>query len=133
MGTAQRQQSPNSMTWNDSGNWQNLINQMRSNFVQNTKIQASHINLLNQLCTDMQGHYHNYTDQYQTATFGNNGDRTTYTESKNTNSPTLSYSTGSNVSAFPIGGKATQAYHQNLVNLVNQLNSHLHNINDRTA
>ncbi len=78
----------------------------------------------------MIGHYHTYTDRYQEATFGNNGDRNLYEESKSTAAP--SGVTGS-IGSIGAGDVVLASKHNELSTNSRVLQGHLHSIDDRTS
>lgn len=106
------------------------ITSLRASIQSGGLIYANDMNRIANLINNMNGHYHNYTDMYQTATYGNNGDRGTYTEGKNTNSIDAANYVGNGTAA---GTDVSAARHNELRDAVNQLRVHYHGIDDRTA
>lgn len=130
MGAAQRQIGHNWQEWAGSGTFYSDLANLRASIQAGNTVYASDINKIATLINNMNGHYHNYTDLYQTATFGNTGDRNTYTEGKNTNGiddiRTVGTSTATNT-------EITAARHNELRDAINVLRVHYHGINDRTG
>lgn len=110
------------------------INSLRSSMSAGSLVRASDINSLIGLYNTMMGHYHTYTDLYQTGDvdlggFGNNGDRATYTESKNTGGPS---SVSSNMGEVTAGTNIGVAKYNEMAGNSRALASHSHGISDRT-
>jgi hypothetical protein len=126
---AQRSQTPDSISYN--GNTTTISN-LRTAFTAGNVVTAADINSLIGMINAWDDHTHTYTDLYQTATFGNNGDRGTYSENK-----TTSYHDQENVysdiSEVASGDIITAEKHQEMHNSVGMLIQHRHNINDRTS
>jgi hypothetical protein len=91
---------------------------------------ANDLNRVATLINNMNGHYHTYDDAYQLATYGNTGDRTNYTESKNTATPDSITSAPTNTAA---NTTITAARHNELKDAINNIRQHYHEINDRTS
>lgn len=124
---AQREIVANSQTGTVDGT---TINNLRASMVAGAIVTASDVQTLINMYNTMIGHYHTYTDRYQEATFGNNGDRNLYEESKNTGAPiSVSGSIGSINSSTTI----TAAKHNEIAYNSRVLQSHYHQIDDRTA
>lgn len=68
---------------------QNTINYLKGVMVAGAIINASDINSLISLWNSFNSHYHQTSDAYQLATFGNNGDRNNYYQTTNTDGPNL--------------------------------------------
>ena len=124
---AQTQRNQDSISYNGD---QTLINRVRSNIQTGSVIDAEDINDIIDLMNAWDNHTHTYTDMYQTATFGNTGDRNTYTENKTT---AQHDEASSNVGAISRGNTITASKHNEMKNVVNKLRVHFHNINDRTS
>jgi hypothetical protein len=124
---AQRSQTPDSISYN--GNTTTISN-LRTAIASGKTVTASAINELISMIGSWDNHTHTYTDRYQQATFGNNGDRTTYEENKTSAQHDQA---GTNPSAVAAGDLITAAKHNQMKDVVNKLRSHKHSINDRTA
>lgn len=127
---AQRSISANSQSTTVSSS---TINSLRSSMGSGSLIRASDINTLVTMYNTMLGHYHTYTDLYQTGNvdlggYGNNGDRATYEESKTTNAVTGSFIMGQVGSGDPI----QVAKYNELAYGSRVLATHYHAISDRT-
>jgi hypothetical protein len=137
MGTAQREVAPDSLAYTDWVNTYTYIYNLRASIASGNTIYASDLNTIATLINNMNGHYHGYGDAYQLATYGAGygqnpgaGDRTNYYERKSTNSIDASINTGTSTAA---NTDITAARHNELRNAINELRSHYHGINDRTA
>ena len=124
---AQRQVNADFISYNGD---QTLINRVRENIETGNVIDAEDINDIIDLMNAWDNHTHTYTDFYQLATFGNNGDRNTYQESKTTGQHDQN---SSNVGTISRGNIITASKHNEMKNVVNKLRVHFHNINDRTS
>lgn len=124
---AQRNQSPDSISYN--GNSTTIAN-LRTAIASGNVVTAADINSLKDMINSWDNHTHTYTDMYQTATFGNNGDRNTYTEAKTTGKHDED---NTNVAAVSAGDTITASHHNTMAGVCNDLRSHNHNINDRTS
>ena len=93
-------------------------------------VTASNINTLIGMFNTMIGHYHTYTDRFQQATFGNNGDRGLYEETKNTGAP---ISVGGSIGSIDSSTIIAAAKHNELADVSRALQTHLHQIDDRTG
>jgi hypothetical protein len=128
---AQTERNQDSISYN--GNTTTITN-LRAAMKSGSVVRASDMNDLSSMIRSWDNHTHTYTDSYQLATFGNNGDRTNYTESKTTDK----HNEDTALANEPLGGLTTSssiaAYTVNeMVRVVNKLRAHNHNINDRTA
>jgi hypothetical protein len=94
-------------------------------------IYANDLNRIAALINGMNGHYHSFVDIYQKATYGNNGDRTTYTDDpKYSSGPDAILAAPTNTTAStPI----TASRHNDLKDSINTIRNHYHEINDRTT
>jgi len=126
---ASRQIDQNSIEFAGKDSWAADIAMLKAAIVPGAIIQATHYNMLATMVNNMNGHYHNYTDLYWVATYGNNNDRNTYQESKNTNS--IDAAIG--VTGVNVGDIATATKINELSMGVAQLRVHSHGINDRTG
>jgi hypothetical protein len=106
------------------------INSLRAAVTSGGTIYANDLNRISTLINNMNGHVHNYTDTYQEATYGNNGDRTLYTESKNTSGPDSVITSPTNTFA---NQSITASRHNELRNAINAIAYHNHGIDDRTG
>jgi hypothetical protein len=120
----------NSINYTGSDTIASNIATLRTNIVSGAIPTASDHNTLISMINNMLGHYHNYNDQYQIATYGNNGDRGTYSESKNSNPP--AYRPG-NTGTVDTSTVITAARHNLMKDGCNFLRSHFHQIDDRTG
>ena len=106
----------------------NVISGLYANFAPGRTVYASEINALINHINAWIGHTHVYSDAYQLATFGNNGDRTDYYEDKTTQNAGLS-----TIGGVSAGGSITAAKHNEMKDRCNGLRRHDHTINDRTS
>jgi hypothetical protein len=83
---AQRTVNDGFITWSNQNTFANNIAVLRAKMQPGQVIFKSDILLLITLIQQFGGHYHLYTDLVQQATFGNNGDRSTYEEARRTGS-----------------------------------------------
>lgn len=127
---AYRNVNANSITFTGQNTFATELASLRSAVTVGGVIYANDLNRIATLINNMNGHYHNYTDMYQTATYGNNGDRNTYTESKNTAGPDQTYPAPTDTAA---GSAISASRHESLRTSLNILYNHYHAINDRTA
>jgi hypothetical protein len=108
------------------------IASLRTSVASDSLIYASDINRIATLINNLNGHYHTYDDAYQLPTYGNTGDRNEYwVYDKSTSGPlevvaNAPVDTASNTTI-------TAARHNALANALNDLRSHYHTIDDRTA
>jgi hypothetical protein len=105
------------------------IASIRASIASGQTIYANDLNRIATLINNMNGHYHTYTDDYQLATFGNTGDRTNYSEDKDTNGPDQILAAPTDTAADT---SITASRHNELKDSINTLRSHYHEINDRT-
>jgi hypothetical protein len=124
---AQRNVNPDSISYN--GNTTTISN-LRTSIAAGNTVTASAINDLIGMINSWDNHTHTYTDYYQQATFGNNGDRNNYQESKTTNKHDED---SSDVATVSVGDTITAAKHNEMKNVANKLRAHYHVINDRTS
>jgi hypothetical protein len=127
---AQEERLPNSLTFTGSGSQAEEIASLRASISSNNIIYANDLNRIGTLINNMNGHYHNYTDYYQRPTFGNNGDRAEYSESKNTSSIDGIQTVATDTAA---GTSITATRHNELQSSICTLYNHNHSIDDRTA
>jgi hypothetical protein len=130
MGTATREINPDSLTFTGSDGQAAEISSLRTAIASGQTIYANDLNRIGTMINNMNGHYHTYTDQYQAATFGNTGDRATYTESKNTSSIDGIQTVATNTA---VGASITAARHNELQSSICTLFNHNHQIDDRTG
>lgn len=81
---AQRIVAPSSITWTNQNTSATNIAILRARMQPGQIIVKSDILLLITLINNFGGHYHTYEDLVQEATFGNNGDRNRYAETRDT-------------------------------------------------
>jgi hypothetical protein len=127
---AQSERTPNSIIFTDSGSQAGEIASLRAAIASGSTIYANDLNRISTLINNLNGHYHNYTDYYQIATYGNTGDRTTYSESKNTGGPDSILASPTDTAA---NTSITAARHNQLKDSINTLKEHYHLIDDRTG
>ena len=124
------QKYANSLSWAGSAEQAGEIASLRAAITSGNTIYANDLNRIGNLINNMNGHYHTYDDAYQLATYGNTGDRTDYTEVKNTNSIDA-------VTTAPVDTQANTSIsatrHNELRTSINTLREHFHGIVDRTA
>lgn len=127
---ARRDQLPDSISYN--GPTAAQLTALRNKIDAGDVVYAADIQTLIGWINSWDNHTHTYTDMYQTATFGNNGDRETYTETKVTtkhDEDSLDVQ-----SSFTSTGDLIRASKHNLMrDAVNRLRSHKHTITDRTS
>ena len=134
---AQTTSNATDIAFTNEGAWTTVISQLRSFFVPGSIIYASHITYLKDRMNEMIGHYHQYTDYYQIATFGSGygdnpsaGDRSTYVNSSNftatsdVNTISATYSSGSQITTTDINPLAFRS---------RDLVDHTHQITDRIS
>lgn len=63
--------------------WASKIATLRANIGRDKIIYFADMNTIRDGINSMMAHYHGYTDLYQNAEYGNNGDRNTYTVERN--------------------------------------------------
>ena len=127
---AQDARTANSLIYTNSGSQAGEISSLRAAIASGSIIYANDLNRISTLINNMNGHYHNYTDYYQMAYYGNTGDRNNYTEGKNTAGPD-SITSSPTDTAF--NTDITASRHNQLKDAVNNIRSHYHSINDRTG
>ena len=127
---AQSEITATSLTFTSSGSQAAEITSLRTAIGSGSIIYANDLNRISTLINNMNGHYHTYTDSYQLATYGNNGDRTNYSESKNTGAPNSITSAPTDTAA---NTTITAARHNELKDAINNIRNHYHEINDRTS
>ena len=133
----QTPRNPTDIIFTNEGSWTSAISQLRSFFVPGAIIYGSHITYLKDRMQDIIGHYHQYTDYYQIATYGSGygdnpgaGDRSTYVNSYNytatsdVNSMSATYSVGSQITTTDINPLAFRS---------RDLIDHTHQITDRIS
>ena len=126
---AQTQRNAKALVWTNSSTQATEIASLRTAIAAGNTIVATHLNRIGTLINNMNGHYHTYDDAYSLKTFGNTGAGSPL-ENKNTNSI-------DSVTTAPVNTAAdtniTATRHNELRASINNLRSHLHGINDRTA
>lgn len=111
----------------------NLITQLKDAIGVGKTIYANDMNEIARLINLMNGHYHNYSDDYQLATYGNTGDRNSYTESRDT-ALADDFTNPNNVpnaGLSEVGASISVNRHNALANAVNTIRVHNHSIVDR--
>jgi len=136
---AQTARNINSTVWTDFSNLSSNIAALRANVQAGSVVRASDITLLRSLMNNAMGHYHNYVDAMQLATFGAGygdnpaaGDRNNYYVSGGTNSNVLTGATAS-LPGLSAGTTVTAQHHNSLVSSAAALQTHAHSINDQTT
>jgi hypothetical protein len=127
---AQTEKNATALTYTDSGTQAAEIASLRTAISSGSTIFAYDLNRIGTLINNMNGHYHTYTDDYQLATYGNTGDRTNYSESKNTSSIDAITTAPTDTAA---GTSITATRHNELRYSICRLYNHYHEIDDRTA
>jgi hypothetical protein len=127
---AQTEKNFESLTFTDSGSLATEIATLRTNIQAGNNIVATDLNRIGTLINNLNGHYHTVQDAYQLATFGNNGDRGNYYETKNTSSPDAITSAPTDTAS---NTTITATRHNALATSVNELRTHYHTIDDRTS
>ncbi len=134
---AQTARNADDLIFTNEGSWATLISTLRSYFVAGNTIQAAHLTYLRDRVNEMLGHYHNYTDAKQLATYGvgygdnpGAGDRTNYYVSGGTNtSRSAEFSTDISTT-YSADTTVTAAQHNELALRSRQMVSHAHPITD---
>lgn len=110
-----------------------LIAQLKDAIGVGKTIYANDMNEIARLINLMNGHYHNYDDDYQLATYGNTGDRSSYTESRNTDlaDDFTNPNNVPNAGLSEAGAEISVNRHNALANAVNTIRVHNHSIVDR--
>ena len=110
-----------------------LITQLKDAIGVGKTIYANDMNEIARLINLMNGHYHNYDDDYQLATYGNTGDRSSYTESRNTDlaDDFTNPNNVPNAGLSEAGAEISVNRHNALANAVNTIRVHNHSIVDR--
>jgi hypothetical protein len=106
------------------------ITSLRAAIASGSTIYANDLNRISTLINNMNGHYHNYSDYYQIPTYGNTGDRNTYSEEKNTGGPDATITAPTNTAA---NTAITASRHNELKDSINAIRQHYHSIDDRTG
>jgi diphthamide biosynthesis methyltransferase len=125
---AQRTVNHNSISYDGPG--ATAITNLRAKIEAGDVVYAADINTLIGWMNSWDNHTHTYTDYYQQATFGNNGDRNNYEESKTTAKHDQD---SSDIGTVTAGNLITAAKHNEMKDVANRLRAHYHVINDRTS
>jgi hypothetical protein len=120
----------NSIIFTGSGSQAAEIASLRTAISSGNTIFANDLNRIGTLINNLNGHYHNYDDLYQQAEYGNTGDRTRYAVPKDTGGPDATITAPTNTAADTA---ITASRHNELKDSINQVRTHYHEINDRTA
>jgi hypothetical protein len=128
MGTAQRNVTTAAPSWPSGDPTTNVSNAVAS-FVAGGTIRASHFNYIIDSVNQMNGHNHTWTDYYQRATYGNNGDRANYEQTSTSNGP----NGVSGLTGRTVGQIIYASAHNDCLTSVTALASHTHTENDRTS
>jgi hypothetical protein len=129
MATTER--TAKAINWTNSGSQAGEIASLRAAIASGQTIYANDLNRIGTLINNMNGHYHTYDDYWQIATFGNNGDRTTYgPQDQNTNSIDAVITAPTDTASDTT---ITASRHNELKTALNVLAYHFHGIDDRTA
>ena len=127
---AQTEKTAQAIFITDYWNQATEIASLRTAISSGSTIFANDLNRIGTLINNMNGHYHRYSDDYQLATYGNTGDRTNYTEIKDTGGPDAITAAPTNTTADT---SITASRHNELKDSINTLRTHFHSIDDRTA
>lgn len=137
---AQSARNADDLIFTNEGSWATLISTLRSYFVAGNTIQAAHLSYLRDRMNEMLGHYHNYTDAIQLATYGAGygdnpgaGDRTDYYVSGGTNTSRSGDFSSDVSTTYSAGTTITAAQHNELALRSRQMISHTHPITDTTS
>jgi len=137
---AQSARNADDLIFTNEGSWATLISTLRSYFVAGNTIQAAHLSYLRDRMNEMLGHYHNYTDAIQLATYGAGygdnpgaGDRTDYYVSGGTNTSRSGDFSSDVSTTYSPGTTITAAQHNELALRSRQMISHTHPITDTTS
>jgi hypothetical protein len=107
------------------------ISSLRTAINSGNTIYANDLNRIATLINEINGHYHTTTaDAYQLPTYGNNGDRTEYYESKSTGGPDAIITAPTDTSS---NSTITASRHNELKDSINEIRAHYHQIDDRTG
>jgi anti-sigma28 factor (negative regulator of flagellin synthesis) len=128
MATTER--TANSITFTSSGSQAAEIASLRTAITAGNTIFANDLNRVATLINNMNGHYHNYDDAKQLATYGNTGDRTNYVVSINTGVSQDTTSAPTNTAADT---QITASRHNELKDAINNIRNHNHEIGDSTT
>lgn len=127
--------NPKSWSYSDLANLNYYIGQLRSNINPGQIIYQSYMQTLINLVNAAAGHYHTYDDLYQTASYGNNGDRATYIRDTNTGAAwgLPAQATAYSVAAVTTTTTITASTHNQLAQNIRIYGYHNHSIDDRTG
>lgn len=128
MATAER--GAKALVFTNSGSQAGEIASLRSAIQAGNTVYANDLNRIGTLINNMNGHYHTYDDAYQLATYGNNGDRNNYYRDVNSSGPDAATTAPTNTAADTA---ITASRHNELRDAINQIRSHYHTVDDRTA
>jgi hypothetical protein len=128
MATTER--TANSLTFTGSGSQAAEITSLRTAITAGNTILANDLNRIGTLINNMNGHYHNYDDAKQLATFGNNGDRANYVDSRNTGTAQDTTSAPTDTAS---NTTITASRHNELKDAINNIRNHNHEIGDLTS
>ena len=128
MGTASTTVTSGGPNW-PGGDPTGNANAAASVFYAGNTIRADHFNYVINAVNQMNSHTHNWTDNYQLATFGNNGDRNNYSQTSTSNGP----NGVANVGGVSAGTVIQASHHNSARDSVGYLTAHSHYENDRTS
>lgn len=111
------------------------ISLLRSKITTGSIIYGSDIQNLINMVNAALGHYHTYDDLYQIATYGNNGDRNTYTRDSNTYrlASSITGGTPSDIGGITTTSSITAAKHNEMAGGTRAYGNHFHSIDDRAS
>jgi hypothetical protein len=130
MGTDTVERTAKALVWTNSSTQATEIDSLRTAIAEDEIIYAADLNRIGVLINNMNGHYHTYDDAYSLKTFGTKPTASSPLEDKNTNSI-------DSVTTAPVNTAQNTTIsftrHNELRASINNLRSHLHGIDDRTA
>ena len=102
---------------------------LRGNIDVGKPIRASDLTFIKNMVNNANGHYHSYYDVAQSATYGNNGNRNTYADTRDSGGVDTTRTVTESVSS---GASITTAMHNDLALSINELRNHTHSAYDAT-
>lgn len=116
-----------------SATWATRISEVRANVQQTKIIWFDDLNAIKAGIDLMMDHYHSYTDLYQNAEYGNNGDRATYTVGRNSDGAIPVASRNAISSNFTKGGTVYASDHKAMRDNTVLIQSHQHGGRDQNT
>lgn len=116
-----------------SSTWTTRLAEVRANVQVNKTIWFDDLNAIKQGIDYMMDHYHGYSDLYQNAEYGNNGDRNTYTVARNSDGAIPTASRIAYSASFSKGGTIYYQDHQAMRANAIKIQSHQHGGKDQNS